>query len=134
MGVLLLVRHGQASLGAADYDKLSDTGWRQAQITGARLAAADLVVDRVVSGALTRQRDTAQAVLAALGRPGTELQTDDRLDEYDHIGVMARHTGEITFSTASASGESGRALQSALEDAIGRWMSGGRSHPQARTA
>ncbi len=78
MGVLLLVRHGQASLGAADYDKLSDTGWRQAQITGARLAAADLVVDRVVSGALTRQRDTAQAVLAALGRPGSELQTDDR--------------------------------------------------------
>ena len=104
MGVLLLVRHGQASLGTADYDQLSDLGRRQAQVTGARLAAADLAVDRVVSGALTRQRDTAQAVLAALGRPGSELQIDERLDEYDHVGVMARHTAEITFQSATAGG------------------------------
>ena len=32
MGVLLLVRHGQASLGAADYDQLSELGHRQAQL------------------------------------------------------------------------------------------------------
>ena len=72
MGVLLLVRHGQASLGTADYDRLSDVGRRQAQVTGARLARTDLAVDRVVSGALTRQRDTAEAVLAALGWPAAE--------------------------------------------------------------
>ncbi len=134
MGVLLLVRHGQASLGAADYDQLSDIGRRQAQVTGARLAEADLVVDRVVCGALTRQRDTAEAVLAALGRAGAELQTDERLDEYDHVSVMARHTGEITFETATASGESGRALQSALEEAIGRWTSGGTDYQETHDA
>ena len=134
MGVLLLVRHGQASLGAADYDQLSALGRRQAQVTGARLAAADLAVDRVVSGALTRQRDTAQAVLAALGRPGSELQIDERLDEYDHVGVMARHTAEITFETATASGETGRALQSALEEAIGRWISGGTGYQETHDA
>lgn len=124
MGVLLLVRHGQASLGTADYDRLSDVGRRQARVTGARLAGADLAVDRVVSGALTRQRDTAEAVLAALGRAGSELCIDERLDEYDHVGVMAGHTAEIAFETAAADGEAGRALQSALEEAIGRWMSG----------
>lgn len=134
MGVLLLVRHGQASLGATDYDQLSALGRRQAQVTGARLAAADLAVDRVVSGALTRQRDTAQAVLAALGRPGSELQIDERLDEYDHVGVMARHTAEITFETATASGETGRALQSALEEAIGRWISGGTGYQETHDA
>ncbi len=134
MGVLLLVRHGQASLGTADYDQLSDLGRRQAQVTGARLAAADLAVDRVVSGGLTRQRDTAQAVLAALGRPGSELQIDERLDEYDHVGVMARHTAEITFETATASGETGRALQSALEEAIGRWISGGTGYQETHDA
>ena len=134
MGVLLLVRHGQASLGAADYDQLSAVGRRQAQVTGARLAAADLAVDRVVSGALTRQRDTAEAVLAALGRPGSELQIDERLDEYDHVGVMARHTAEITFGTATASGETGRALQSALEEAIGRWISGGTGYQETHDA
>ena len=29
MGVLLLVRHGQASFGADDYDVLSEVGWEQ---------------------------------------------------------------------------------------------------------
>ena len=125
MGVLLLVRHGQASLGTADYDKLSDVGRRQAEITGARLARADITIDRVVSGGLTRQQDTAQAVLAALGRPESQLQTDERLDEYDHVRVMAQHTDAITFETASAEGDAGRALQSTLEEAIGRWISGG---------
>src|SRR5580692_7484041 len=124
MGVLLLVRHGQASLGTADYDRLSDVGRRQAQVTGARLARTDVVIDRVVSGGLTRQRDTAQALLAALGWPASRLLIDERLDEYDHVEVMARHTTEVTFSTATAEGEVGRALQSTLEEAIGRWISG----------
>ena len=122
--MLLLVRHGQASLGTADYDRLSDVGRRQAQVTGARLARTDLAVDRVVSGALTRQRDTAEAVLAALGWPASRLRIDERLDEYDHVGVMALYTSEVTFETATADGERGRALQSTLEEAIGRWIAG----------
>src|SRR6185437_11783321 len=124
MGVLLLLRHGQASLGTADYDRLSDVGRRQAQVTGARLARTVLAVDRVVSGALTRQRDTAEPVLAALGWPASRLQIDERLDEYDHVGVMALYTSEVTFETATADGERGRALQSTLEEAIGRWIAG----------
>jgi broad specificity phosphatase PhoE len=124
MGVLLLVRHGQASLGAADYDQLSELGRRQAQLVGARLAGPGLTIDRVVAGALRRQRDTAGALMAALGRPMTELGTDERLDEYDHVTVMARHDGGISFANATADGERGRALQSALEQAIGRWISG----------
>jgi len=134
MGVLLLVRHGQASLGTADYDRLSDTGRRQAEMLGARLARTDLAIDRVVSGALRRQRDTAQAVLAALGRPLAELQTDERLDEYDHVEVLARHTTEVTFATATASGETGRALQSTLEEAIGRWISGETGYSESHDA
>ena len=134
MGVLLLVRHGQASLGTADYDQLSAIGRRQAQVTGGRLARTDLVIDRVVSGGLIRQRDTAQAVLAALGRPPSQLQTDERLDEYDHVGVMARHTTEVTFETATADGETGRRLQSTLEEAIARWMSGGTGYEESHDA
>ena len=138
MGVLLLVRHGQASLGTADYDRLSDIGRRQAQVTAARLAQTDLVIDRVVSGGLTRQRDTAQALLDALGWPASRLRIDDRLDEYDHVEVMARHTGpitgEVTFATATAQGEVGRALQSTLEEAIGRWISGETGYQESHAA
>ncbi|HEY2267085.1 MAG TPA: histidine phosphatase family protein [Streptosporangiaceae bacterium] len=125
MGVLLLVRHGQASLGAADYDRLSELGRRQAQVVGARLAGPGLTIDRVVAGELRRQRDTAEAIMTALGRPLSELGTDGRLDEYDHVAVMARHDAGISFANATADGERGRQLQSALEEAIGSWISGG---------
>ena len=37
MGVVLLVRHGQASFGSADYDVLSETGWEQGRLLGAWL-------------------------------------------------------------------------------------------------
>ena len=36
---ILLVRHGQASFGAADYDQLSPTGHEQSRVLGAALAA-----------------------------------------------------------------------------------------------
>ena len=134
MGVLLLMRHGQASLGTADYDRLSDIGRRQAQVTGARLARTNLVIDRMVSGGLTRQRDTAQAVLDALGWPASRLRIDERLDEYDHVEVMAQHTTEVTFATATAEGEVGRALQSTLEEAIGRWISGEAGYKESHAA
>jgi broad specificity phosphatase PhoE len=131
MGVLLLVRHGQASLGAAEYDQLSGLGVRQAQILGDRLAGTDVRVDRIVCGTLARQRDTAWPVLAALGRDPAELITDGRLDEYDHVGVMAQHTSEVTFAGWTADGETGRRLQSALEEAISRWMSGGPGYTES---
>ena len=34
MAELVLIRHGQASFGADDYDKLSDMGWRQSRWLG----------------------------------------------------------------------------------------------------
>jgi broad specificity phosphatase PhoE len=131
MGVLLLVRHGQASLGAADYDRLSELGRRQAQVVGARLAGPGLTIDRVVAGELSRQRDTAAAIMTALGRPLPELGTDGRLDEYDHVAVMARHDAGISFANATADGERGRQLQSALEEAIGSWISGGTEYGES---
>jgi broad specificity phosphatase PhoE len=134
MGVLLLVRHGQASLGAADYDRLSDLGRRQARVVGARLAGPGVTIDRVVTGALSRQRDTAEAILTALGKPLSDLAIDDRLDEYDHVTVMARHEAGISFADATAHGERGRALQSALEEAIGRWISGGDGYGETHDA
>jgi len=66
MGVLLLVRHGQASLGTADYDRLSDVGRRQAQVTGDRLVRTDLAIDRVVCGGLSHTA-FIDRVLAAVG-------------------------------------------------------------------
>ena len=67
MGVLLLLRHGQGSMGTSDYDQLSELGHRQARSAGARLARADLTIGQVWCGGLARQQETARAVLAELG-------------------------------------------------------------------
>jgi broad specificity phosphatase PhoE len=121
MSVLLLLRHGQASLGASNYDRLSDIGYQQAELTGSRLASTYLKVDHAVSGALIRQRETATAVLTEIGLGKSELTVDDRLDEYDHAGVMAGHPSDVSFATATTP-EAARAVQSALDEAIGHWM------------
>jgi broad specificity phosphatase PhoE len=142
VGVLLLVRHGQGSLGTSNYDELSELGRQQSRLVGARLARADLRVSQAWCGALARQRETAQSVLAELGLPPGELRTDDRLDEYDHLGVLAADgTGALRpavragdpFASA-VTPESRLALQSALDEAIGRWIAGGAGYPEPHSA
>jgi broad specificity phosphatase PhoE len=128
MGVLLLLRHGQASLGAADYDRLSELGLEQARLAGARIASASLAVDRVVHGALVRQRDTAIAALATMNRPEVESLVDDRLDEYDHTGVLAAHTSAVSFESATP--DSTHQVQSALDEAITKWAAGGDNYAE----
>ena len=123
MGVLVLVRHGQASVGTGNYDALSERGRDQARVTGERLRTADLDVARIVCGALVRQCDTAAPIVAALGLPASRLEIDDRLDEYDHAGVFDANSSEVRFETARGT-ESPRVLQSALDTAIRRWMTG----------
>ena len=58
MSSILLVRHGQASWGAADYDVLSTLGEEQAVVVGEALAG--LSPDVIVHGAMSRQRRTAE--------------------------------------------------------------------------
>jgi broad specificity phosphatase PhoE len=120
MGMLVMLRHGQAALGTSNYDQLSDLGVQQAQLAAARLVDADLSVDRVVCGKLRRQRDTAQPLLDRLGREAGSLLVDERLDEYDHIGVLKAHTASVSFEGASGP-DANRTIQPALEEAIARW-------------
>jgi broad specificity phosphatase PhoE len=152
MGVLLLVRHGQASMGAADYDQLSDLGRRQARATGTRLAAADLAIDRVMCGALTRQRDTTAEIMAMLPDTAHEAgperaefgpHIDDRLDEYDHVGVLtglfgaggaAGGAGAAVGSGGVDPAEPNRGLQPALDEAIARWATADAGYGESHDA
>ena len=102
MGVLLLLRHGQGSMGTADYDRLSELGCEQARLAGARLARTGLSINQVWCGGLTRQQETARLVLAELGRPRNDLRTDVRLDEYDPAGVLGASDPFATATTAKS--------------------------------
>ena len=62
MAELMIVRHGQASFGAENYDQLSDLGARQAAMLGTYLRDINWVPDRLVTGTLARQIQTLEAL------------------------------------------------------------------------
>lgn len=86
MGSIYLIRHGQASFGADDYDVLSPLGMRQSEILGDHLAQLGLRLDRCVAGDLRRQQDTARLALTAMQSAGgtvAPLETDNAFNEFD---------------------------------------------------
>ena len=92
MALLFLVRHGQASFGTADYDRLSDLGRRQSRWLGEYFAQRGVDFKRVVAGTLRRQQDTAQEILAGMGA-AREVQTHAGLDEYNGEALYRAHSG-----------------------------------------
>jgi broad specificity phosphatase PhoE len=91
VGSIYLIRHGQASFGADDYDVLSPTGIRQAEILGQHLAELGISFDRCLAGDLRRQQHTANSALeqfAAVGLPVPILETDAAFNEFDADAVI----------------------------------------------
>jgi len=64
-----LIRHGQASFGSADYDRLSSLGEQQVMHLRDHYARIRQPVDAIYSGTLQRQRSTAE-ILASLHGDG----------------------------------------------------------------
>lgn len=119
MSRLLLVRHGQASFGAADYDNLSPTGHEQSRVLGAALAARGITADVVVAGEMRRHAQTAAAVLDGSGWTA-HVDVDTGWNEFDHVQVLAVHGQPTTLE-----GESEKvAFQRWFEEATLRWTSG----------
>jgi broad specificity phosphatase PhoE len=83
MAHLVVIRHGQASFGSANYDQLSPLGQLQADTTGAYFAALGQQFDYAVSGSLSRQQETGERVLSALAAPPT-LRIDPRFNEINN--------------------------------------------------
>ena len=88
MGTLYLVRHGQASFGADDYDLLSSVGHRQSVRLGEYFAHKGVAFEAAISGTLLRHSQTHAGIckgagiqLEALAWPG--------LNEYDSAAVIA---------------------------------------------
>ncbi|MGA2926795.1 MAG: histidine phosphatase family protein, partial [Solirubrobacteraceae bacterium] len=85
---ILLIRHAQASYGAADYDVLSQLGAQQVTALVDGLERRRIVAARVICGGLRRQRDTAAPCATALG---VQLTVDRRFDEYDDRDIMTHY-------------------------------------------
>jgi len=83
MSLLYLIRHGQASAGTHDYDRLSPLGQRQATLLGQWWADQGFVPDQTYHGSLKRQRDTASLALEPLSATGNSIEHAG-LNEYNH--------------------------------------------------
>ena len=94
MSVVLLVRHGQASWGAADYDLLSAVGERQSLVLGSALAARGFRPEVAVRGSMKRHRQTAAGAVAAAGWEAEVLE-DRGWDEFDHRQMLDLHPRDV---------------------------------------
>jgi len=123
MGVVLLVRHGQASFGADDYDVLSETGWEQSRLLGAYLAERGVTPDVVLRGQMRRHRETGEAMIDGAGLEGAgwsaAVEVDRGWDEFDHLGVVAGYPDLPQGEELDR-----REFQRYFELATRRWTSG----------
>ncbi|MCW2757561.1 MAG: hypothetical protein JWO46_1307 [Nocardioidaceae bacterium] len=117
MAQLLLVRHGQASWGADDYDVLSETGWEQGRVLGRALAARGVAPTYAVRGTLRRHRETADAVGEGLLLP--EVVVDAGWDEFDQDSLF----GQVPVPWEGREPERGE-FQVWFESVTERWTSG----------
>jgi broad specificity phosphatase PhoE len=121
MGTLHLVRHGQASFGTDDYDRLSALGAQQCAALGEWMQRRGLRFEGVLRGTLRRHRQSLDAIASTL--PGLpEALEWPGLDEYDSEAVVRTvHSGELV---ASREPEVVRQHFRLLREGLLRWMAG----------
>lgn len=138
MATIYLIRHGQASFGADDYDKLSPLGERQAQVVGEYLRDHGIVLDAAYSGDLLRQRETAQLALA--GQPaGVPHHIDPRFNEIRNDEQLKYLLPQLVESNASFRAlierglSSSKDYQKAIDAVFNHWVSPACQEPRIQS-
>ena len=122
MTTLYLVRHGQASFGKANYDKLSELGKVQSGYLGQYFAERELAFDQLITGSLTRHRETASAIGQNLPSLPAATEIDD-LNEFDFMAVVNRFI-ETTPSAAPKRDATAKEYYRLLKRAMLAWSKG----------
>jgi broad specificity phosphatase PhoE len=133
MSEILLVRHGQASFGDKNYDRLSPAGVRQAKILAQRLLHTKQSFDAIYSGMMERQKNTALQLteyFSSSGNhvPDTIISAD--FNEYDSFSVWESQVPLMLKEDPALSDMLERAradrksFQIIFEAVMKRWVSG----------
>jgi len=126
MGTLYLVRHGQASFGADDYDLLSPMGHQQSRRLGEYFKTKGVAFEAALTGTLNRQVQTFAGISEGLG-----LGLDDGalphtrwpgLNEYDSAAVIAAIAPHPLAKPDTP--ELYRQYFRLLKDGLAQWMAG----------
>lgn len=131
MGTLYLVRHGQASFGADDYDQLSELGQRQCAALGEVLRQRGVKPAAVLTGTLRRHEQSWAALASTLGAGSAGAQWPVQawpcLNEYDSMALLQAQGGEPLPPHDTPEGF--KAHFRRLRQALISWMEG-RIEPQ----
>lgn len=129
MSILYLVRHGQASFGTHDYDRLSPLGIRQVELLRDHLGALQDAPHAIYSGSLKRQQHTAR-ILA--GDDAGAITTVPAFDEYSAGALIRAHAARTGIALPEPGGDTPidpRAFQRRLEEVGLLWAEGALQTP-----
>lgn len=133
MSEIYLIRHGQASFGHDNYDRLSPLGIRQAELVGRHLAGLGRTFDAIYCGRLERQRNTAKALIDCYTHadlPVPDLIVSDAFDEYDSTSVWNSQIQQLMEEDPAIAGfleniySDRKAFQRLFSKVMDRWVSG----------
>lgn len=128
MGAIYLIRHGQASFGRANYDKLSGVGVEQSRTLGYALKKRVPQPYAVFTGRMRRHQETADHCLGVMGVPA-DITMMAAFDEFDHTEVIKRYkplysNQLIMLADLARTLNPRRAFQDMFRQAVERWVGG----------
>lgn len=132
MSTLYLIRHGQASFGKENYDRLSEKGKRQSALLGKFLADGNTIFDAVFSGTLDRHAGTEREIRAAYEKKGMTLPETTRMEEfneYDSRSILETLIPELLKDDSSYHADAAKlftdrkSFQRVFEAAMLKWSS-----------
>ena len=133
MSEIYLVRHGQASFGEKDYDRLSQIGIRQTKLLAQHMLLTKQSFDAIYCGTMVRQKSSARELIECFSKsnfpvPDTLVSPD--FDEYDSFSVwdsqiplMLKEDPALSVTLEKAHTDR-KSFQKLFEMVMLRWVSG----------
>ena len=137
MSEIYFIRHGQASFGEKNYDRLSPIGIRQAELLAQHMLHTKQSFDAIYCGTMTRQKRSARELTECFST--SEFPVPDALvtpdfDEYDSFSVwdsqiplMLKEDPALSVTLAKAHTYR-KSFQRIFEEVMLRWVSGNYDH------
>lgn len=97
MSAIYIIRHGQASFGKENYDRLSDLGVRQAELLGDYFKRTGTKFDGIFCGSLERHIATCQILMARMesNNSVSEPRIISAFNEYNTFAVLVKICGAL---------------------------------------
>ena len=131
MAAIYLIRHGQASFGSADYDKLSDKGHQQALMLG-KYWRFRKSPGKLYCGDLLRHNQTHAGFIQGLNAAAMPVISHSGFNEFDHIDILNNyHANWQDFAKISQEinqqSTANKSFQIEFSQAMSRWVFGNKN-------